>query len=762
MKAVRVRDDIDAWRYARRKVRRDGTWRQVRRTRVRVPGPAWDGDSAPVPPVIVSHPAPLTVLEDANASFTVIAVGATSYQWRRSDAGGGAWTDVAGATNPTITVTAVQLVDNGDRYLCRVTGPGGTTDSDPALLTVTAAGTPARFTDAGLELDGAPGVYALTPHVPALVATDQLRVWVLATLPSWTAYYGNDGGHQQAFVAKWGGGPTGNQRAWNLSINDSGQIVVNLSKNGTGTAATATTIPGGPPAPGSTWLIGFDWNGHTVGARAAGTLNIYAIPATPASVPPANPTPIRTTTLLALGGAENLHPSADDVTFGAINKGTSAPMGGTLHYVEFTHSIAAGAAPALRAVFSDAVVGAQTYTEVIAGRVITLVGGDNAPVGMPNGDEIVNVGPQAAVLGHTPIAWANLAAQVDTMVITEADALAAPPIAVTHRGVVYNCRLFERLNVLVGLRITATTPVYIRDSRLPAHFVPTGSTLITDYCLGARTALRAGDTVPNEAFMDTVIAATTWGAGAEQVTGGSDGKFVDAWCTNTGKVIHRRALITGYTDCAFTGNGAELSDYYQCWGTSFLWLAHDPNRKNFAVDTTHNDLIKVNAGCNTLIDEFVVDMWQILKSEVAGLDTTYFRSPHHGKLATDPTWPAQRPENPGQHFLPVGVVNVSQAGGQATNVLVRKVTVRGPHQRTIYLLKKPGIGYPKTVTVTGLNVRTAPTGSYWSAGNDVLTTDDWRITSTGPDANRDPNGNVIAPTGGPNVIDSSTYTPRAC
>ena len=64
---------------------------------------------------------------------------AVTYQWERSDNGGVDWNDVDGATSPTYnTGTVTYADDNGDRYRCKLSAIGATSDAttDAALLTV--------------------------------------------------------------------------------------------------------------------------------------------------------------------------------------------------------------------------------------------------------------------------------------------------------------------------------------------------------------------------------------------------------------------------------------------------------------------------------------------------------------------------------------------------------------------------------------------------------------------------------------------------
>lgn len=102
------------------------------------------GVTAPAP-AITTQPANQTVQEPSAATFTVVATGATSYQWQRNNGTAGAFANIVGATNASyasyITPATTVNADNGAQFRCVVTGnafAGGTTTSNTATLTVTA------------------------------------------------------------------------------------------------------------------------------------------------------------------------------------------------------------------------------------------------------------------------------------------------------------------------------------------------------------------------------------------------------------------------------------------------------------------------------------------------------------------------------------------------------------------------------------------------------------------------------------------------
>ena len=94
------------------------------------------------PPVIETDPSPQTVTEGSPASFSVFASGTQpiSYQWQISTDEGGTWTNIAGATGTTYTISATSVSQSGNLY--RATASNGvapSAESNPARLTVTEA-----------------------------------------------------------------------------------------------------------------------------------------------------------------------------------------------------------------------------------------------------------------------------------------------------------------------------------------------------------------------------------------------------------------------------------------------------------------------------------------------------------------------------------------------------------------------------------------------------------------------------------------------
>ncbi len=87
---------------------------------------------APVAPVIVSQPTPITVTEGHDATFQVAATGTPrpEFQWRRNA------TVIPGATDSTLILPAVSLADDGAIFDVAASNSAGSTTSVPVVLTV--------------------------------------------------------------------------------------------------------------------------------------------------------------------------------------------------------------------------------------------------------------------------------------------------------------------------------------------------------------------------------------------------------------------------------------------------------------------------------------------------------------------------------------------------------------------------------------------------------------------------------------------------
>lgn len=105
------------------------------------------GDALPIvtgPPTITTQPAAGTVTSGQSASFSVKAAACKTptYQWQRQAAGTTTWTDVANATDSSVSVTNTTTAMSGDQFRVVVSNADGSATSTAATLTVNAAPTP--------------------------------------------------------------------------------------------------------------------------------------------------------------------------------------------------------------------------------------------------------------------------------------------------------------------------------------------------------------------------------------------------------------------------------------------------------------------------------------------------------------------------------------------------------------------------------------------------------------------------------------------
>ena len=93
---------------------------------------------APVAPTITAQPQDQMVAEGADATFTVGYDGSAplTFQWYKNNSA------IAGATSPTLTLTAVPLSDHQAKIKCEVTNAAGTATSQEATLTIDQDNTP--------------------------------------------------------------------------------------------------------------------------------------------------------------------------------------------------------------------------------------------------------------------------------------------------------------------------------------------------------------------------------------------------------------------------------------------------------------------------------------------------------------------------------------------------------------------------------------------------------------------------------------------
>jgi hypothetical protein len=131
-------------------------------------------------PAVTTQPAGQTVAPGTLATFSAAADGGPvpACQWQRSGDGGQTWSDLAGATQTTLKLTAT-VADDSAQYRARFSNLRGTAASDPALLRVIGAASSLdpKLTTAYLTQ----GSQVLAGNVPLVAGRDALlRVFPVA------------------------------------------------------------------------------------------------------------------------------------------------------------------------------------------------------------------------------------------------------------------------------------------------------------------------------------------------------------------------------------------------------------------------------------------------------------------------------------------------------------------------------------------------------------------------------------------------------
>lgn len=135
----------------------------------------------PAVPAITSQPTPAAVTAPQTATFSVSVIGqpAPSIQWQRSTGAGAAYTNIAGATAERYTTPATSTADDGTLFRAVATNSAGTVTSEPARLSVAAAGTLPQVTAQPQDLTVAAGQAAVWSATVSGTPTPALQ-WQLS------------------------------------------------------------------------------------------------------------------------------------------------------------------------------------------------------------------------------------------------------------------------------------------------------------------------------------------------------------------------------------------------------------------------------------------------------------------------------------------------------------------------------------------------------------------------------------------------------
>jgi len=90
-----------------------------------------------IAPTILSQPKNKTILHGENVDILAVAAGTNpTVKWQQSANQGSTWTDISGATSPTLTITAASVTMDGYQYRAIFTNSAGSITSAAARLTV--------------------------------------------------------------------------------------------------------------------------------------------------------------------------------------------------------------------------------------------------------------------------------------------------------------------------------------------------------------------------------------------------------------------------------------------------------------------------------------------------------------------------------------------------------------------------------------------------------------------------------------------------
>jgi Immunoglobulin I-set domain len=243
-------------------------------------------------PLITTNPVNVTVLAGANASFTAAASGtpAPTVQWQVSTNGGTTFANLAGATSPTLTITAATAAMNGNQYKAVFTNSTSSATTTTATLTVNvapvvttnptnvsvSAGSIATFTAAALT--GLPA-----PTVQWMVSTNGGTTFspvpgATSTTLSFTANAAMNANVYEAVFTNAAG--TATSTTATLTVTSAPTITTNPAPLTIGNGGTAvfTAAATGNPAPTVQWFVSTNGGAsfNAIGGATSPTLSFTA------------------------------------------------------------------------------------------------------------------------------------------------------------------------------------------------------------------------------------------------------------------------------------------------------------------------------------------------------------------------------------------------------------------------------------------------------------------------------------------------------
>ena len=245
-------------------------------------------------PAITMSPANVTVAAGATATFTAAATGnpAPTVQWQVSTAGG-AFTNVAGATSTTLSITGTTTAMNGNKYQAVFTNSVGSATTAAATLTVNAANTAPTITISPANVTVTAGATATftaaasgspTPTVQWQVSTNggtnftNVAGATSTTLTITGTTNAMSGNKYEAVFTNTAGSATTTAATLTVNAGNGAPTITTNPTNLTVTAgatATFTAAASGSPTPTVQWQVSASGGAFTsVAGATSATLNI--------------------------------------------------------------------------------------------------------------------------------------------------------------------------------------------------------------------------------------------------------------------------------------------------------------------------------------------------------------------------------------------------------------------------------------------------------------------------------------------------------
>ncbi len=375
-------------------------------------------------PAIITQPANLSVTVGQTATFTVAASGTPvpTFQWSRSNDGGGTWTAIVGARAATYTTPATVIGDHNAQFRVVVSNSAGSATSKAAVLTVTvptvapAIGT--QPANASVTVGQTATFTAAASGTPAPTfqwsrSNDAGKTWTAisgATAATYTTaamVIGDNNAQFRVVASNSAGNATSNAAVLTVTIPTVAPAISTQPANASvtvGQTATFTAAASGTPAPtfqwsrsndgGKTWtaISGATAATYTTAAMVIGDNNAqFRVVASNSAGNATSNAAVLTVTVPTVAPAISTQPANASVTVGQTATFTAAASGTPAPTFQWSRSNDAGKT-------WTAISGATAATYTTAAMVI---GDNNAQFRVVASNSAGNATSNAAVLTVT-------------------------------------------------------------------------------------------------------------------------------------------------------------------------------------------------------------------------------------------------------------------------------------------------------------------------------------------------------------------------